>query len=241
MTSKRGAGESQKEEWLTFLGSAIEGLRGAAAKVRKDKNCFEAYSDWFRKSSKEIPRENSVSRALKQTFDELKAEQLIAASGVQAFDLRHISLECEKPRPFDRGISDDSNPTDLSLVVMKDSELDLRIEAKTVLSESEVRTEYLGTRGLRRFDDNSNPYTVQPYGGMIAYVVDSDAATWTTAIGSAVEKSVGAKRYGRLRIGGEDHHVSRHQVDYRGRGRAVRQDIEVLHLAIEIDAKPPRR
>lgn len=85
------------------------------------------------------------------------------------------------------------------------------------------------------------PYTVQPYGGMVAYVVDSDADTLTITIGAAVEKAVGSKRYGRLKIGGEDHHVSRHKVAYKGRGRDIRQDVEVFHLALEIDAKPPRR
>lgn len=240
MTSRR-ADETRKEEWLAFLGNAIEGLRLAAVKVREERERFEAHSDWFRPTLNDIPRENSVSQALKQVFDEMRAEQQISSSGVQAVDLRHIKIECERPRPFDVGISDAANPTDLSLVLMKDNELDLRIEAKTVLNDAEVKAEYLSKRGLRRFDDSSNPYTVQPYGGMIAYVVDSDAATWTTTLGAAVEKAVGAKRYGKLKIRDEDHHVSRHRVDYKGRGKAVRQDVEVLHLALEIDAKPPRR
>lgn len=232
---------AQDEEWLTFLENAIEGLRRAAVKVREEKERFEAYSDWFRPSATDIPRENSISQALKQTLDEMRAEQMIAASGVQTPDLRHISVECERPRPFDSGISDASNPTDLSLVLMKDKELDLRIEAKTILDGREVRTEYLGSKGLLRFDDSSNPYTVQPYGGMIAYVVDSDAVTWTTTIGAAVEKAVGSKRYRKLKIGEQDHHVSRHRVDYKGRGKTVSQDVDVFHLALEIDAKPPRR
>jgi hypothetical protein len=105
--------------------------------------------------TKQIPRENSASQALKQMFDLMRAEQSIFGSGVQPLDLRHISIECEKPRPFDRGISDESNPTDLSLVLMKNNELDLRIEAKTILNEAEVKSDYLSTSGLRRFDDNS--------------------------------------------------------------------------------------
>lgn len=240
MTLRR-VDDTRKEEWLTFLGNAIEGLRLAAVKVREEKERFEAYSDWFRPTSNDIPRENSVSQALKQMFDEIRAEQQISSSGVQVVDLRHIKIECERPRPFDVGISDTANPTDLSLVLMKDNELDLRIEAKTVLNETEMKAEYLGKRGLRRFDDNSNPYTVQPYGGMVAYVVNSDAATWTTMLGAAVEQAVGAKRYGKLNIRNEDYHVSRHRVRYKGRGNVVRQDVEVLHVAIEIDAKPPRR
>lgn len=239
MTSR--ADSIRKEEWLAFIENAIGGLRLAAVKMRQDKERFEAYKDWFRQTATDIPRENSVSQALKQVFDEIRTEQQISLSGAQAVDLRHIRIECERPRPFDVGISDAANPTDLSLVLMKDNELDLRIEAKTVLNSAEVRSEYLGKRGLLRFDDNSNPYTVQPYGGMLAYVVDSDAATWTITLGAAVEKAVGAKRYGKLKIGREDHHVSSHKVAYKGRGREIRQNVEVFHLALEIDAKPPRR
>jgi hypothetical protein len=142
MTSRR-ADETRKDEWLAFIGNAIEGLRLAAVKVREEKERFEACSDWFRSASKDIPRENSVSQALKQVFDEMRAEQQISSSGVQAVDLRHIKIECERPRPFDAGISDASNPTDLSLVLMKNNDLDLRIEAKTVLDAAEVKAEYL--------------------------------------------------------------------------------------------------
>jgi hypothetical protein len=40
-------------------------------------------------------------------------------------------------------------------VLLKDNELDLRIEAKTILSDVEIRKHYLGEEGLRRFDDNA--------------------------------------------------------------------------------------
>ena len=122
MTSKPAA-TGETDEWMVFLGNAIEGLRHAAEKVRERRAEFESKSDWFRRTTKEIPRENSVSRALKQMFDLMRAEQNIYGSGVQAVDLRHISIECEKPRPFDRGTSDHSNPTDLSLVLMMNNEL----------------------------------------------------------------------------------------------------------------------
>lgn len=126
-------------------------------------------------------------------------------------------------------------------MLLKDNELDLRIEAKTILSDAEIRKHYLGDEGLRRFDDSTNPYTIQPFGGMIAYVVDSDAQAWTLKIGSAVAAAVGAGRAGTLKIAGEDHHVSRHKVDYKAGGKAVRRDVDVVHFALEIDARPPKR
>jgi hypothetical protein len=174
-------------------------------------------------------------------FSLLRSEQAISGSGVHAIDLRHISIECERPRPYDPGISDESNPTDFLLVLLKDNELDFRIEAKTVLDDTEVRSEYLGARGLLRFDDNANPYTIQPFGGMVAYVVDSDAKTWMAKIGAAVATAVGASRSSVIKIGTDDHQVSRHHVAFKPDGKDLRRDVDVVHFALEIDAKPPKR
>ena len=65
---------------------------------------------------------------------------------------------------------------------------------------------------------------------MIAYVVDADA----------VAKAAGPKRSGKLKIGKEDHRVSRHHVNNKAPGKAIRQEVEVVHFALEIDANPPR-
>lgn len=231
------------DEWSTFLDNAIGGLHLAAVELRGRKADFEMRRDWFRKGRKYggIPRENSVSQALKQLFDLIRAEQQVSGSGVQTVDLRHIRIECELPRPFDPGISDEAKPTDLSIVLMKDNELDLRIEAKTVLTDAELSSEYLGPRGLQRFDDNANPYTIQPFGGMVAYVVDADATTWNTKIGSAVATKLGPGRAGTRTIGSAARNVSRHKISYRNATKSVDCDVEVIHFALEVDAKPPKR
>jgi hypothetical protein len=232
---------ADRDEWVAFVGNAVGGLREAAALLQTRKAEFEAKRDWFRPRMSGIPRENSVSRALAELFGLLRSEQAISGSGVQAIDLRHISIECERPRPRDPGISDESKPTDFSLVLLKDNELDLRIEAKTILSDAEIRKHYLGEQGLRRFDDSTNPYTLQPFGGMVAYVVDSDAKTWMAKIGAEMATAVGASRLGTIKVGPDDHHVSRHQIKLKAGANNIRHDVDVVHFAIEIDAKPPKR
>jgi len=239
VTTGAGINTAEAEEWVAFLGNAIGGLHRAALKLREQKADFETKRDWFRKGG--IPRENSVSQALKQLFDLIRAEQQVSGSGVQVVDLRHIRIECELPRPFDPGISDEAKPTDLSIVLMKDNELDFRIEAKTVLNDVGLKSEYLGPRGLQRFDDNSNPYTIQPFGGMVAYVVDADANAWNAKIGSAIAVKLGSTRSGTRTIRGTAHHISRHHVRYRIDAKSVNRDVEVVHFALEIDAKPPKR
>lgn len=237
------AGITEAEEWMTFLGNAVDGLHRAAVELRIRKADFETKSDWFRKGRKHkgIPRENSVSRALKQLFDLIRAEQQVRGSGVQVVDLRHIRIECESPRPLDPGISDEARPTDLSIVLMKDNELDFRIEAKTVLNDAELKNEYLGARGLQRFDDSSNPYTIQPFGGMVAYVVDADAEVWNTKIGRAVAREVGPGRCVLRTVGSAARHVSNHRIRYRNGAKSLNCDVEVVHFVLEIDAKPPMR
>jgi hypothetical protein len=241
VTTAAGTSTTVAEEWLTFLCNAVGGLHRAAAELRVQKADFETKKDWFRRKHAGIPRENSVSQALKQLFDLIRAEQQVSGSGVQAVDLRHIRIECEQPRPFDPGISDEAKPTDLSIVLMKDNELDFRIEAKTVLDSAELKSEYLGPRGLQRFDDSSNPYTIQPYGGMVAYVVDANANAWNVKIGHAIATELGSTRSGTRRIGNAAHHVSRHSIRYKSGTRVMKCDIEVVHFALEIDAKPPKR
>jgi hypothetical protein len=228
-------------EWMTFISNAIGGLRQAAMLLQMRKAEFETKRDWFRKKTSGIPRENSVSRALAELFGLLRSEQAISGSGVHSIDLRHISIECERPRPYDPGISDGSNPTDFSLVLLKDNELDFRIEAKTILNDAEVRSEYLGSRGLRRFDDSANPYTVQPFGGMVAYVVDLDAKTWMVKIGAEVVTAVGTSRSSVIKIGADDHQVSRHHVAFKSGEKYLRCDVDVVHFALEIDANPSKR
>jgi hypothetical protein len=232
---------ASEKEWITFIENAIGGLRQAAEQLQQQKAHFEAKRDWFRRRKTGIPRENSVSRALAELFQQIRSQQVISGSGVQSLDLRHISIQCERPRPHDPGISDEANPTDFSLVLLKNNELDLRIEAKTVLNDAEVRAEYVGVSGLQRFDDSANPYTIQPFGGMVAYVVDSDAKTWTTKIQSEVLKAVGASRSHSIKIGKESHPVSKHHLTLRLQGRTEHYDVDVVHFALEIDSKPPQR
>jgi hypothetical protein len=243
VTAGEGANSAQAEEWMTFLGNAIGGLHQAAAELRARKADFESKRDWFRRGRKHgaIPRENSVSQALKQLFDLIRAEQQVSGTGTQAVDLRHIRIECELPRPLDPGISDEAKPTDLSIVLTKDNELDFRIEAKTVLNDAELRSEYLGPRGLQRFDDNSNPYTIQPFGGMVAYVVDDDANAWNVKIGQAIAVNLGSTRSGTRIIGHMAHHVSHHRIRYGIGTKPMNRNVEVIHFALEIDANPPKR
>lgn len=230
----------EEDEWEVFLANAIGGLRKASDELKKKRTRYEKKIDWFRSKKSGIPRENSVSRALADEFRAIKARQSISGSGVQPMDLRHIEIECERPRPFDPGISDNSKPTDMAFSMFKDGVLDLRIEAKTVISASDLKN-YAGREGLLRFEDGSNPYTVAPFGGMVAYVVDGDATTWSDKIAVTVSSAIGNDRTYVRKVGGDDHHVSKHSFRHTSEEGTSDYSVDVIHMTIEIDANPSRR
>lgn len=218
------------EGWAAFLDNSISGLTKAGERLRENIGNYETKSDWFRPKNKEIPRENSVSRALADIFNKIRSEQVIQGDS-DLIDLRHIIAECEIPRPLDRGMADEAKPTDFRLTMVYDGQLDLRIEAKTVLTEREIRDSYLGTEGLRRFEDAVNPYTIAPYGGMVAYVVDQDKIKWGQRISKELKGKYSAKS---TEMCQDVHYVSSHVFDSD-------KSVDVLHFVIEIDAMPSRR
>lgn len=152
-----------------------------------------------------------------------------------------LQCPCETPRPLDPGISKQAKPTDYTIILMRESELDLRIEAKTVLDEREIKAEYLGLRGLKRFDDASNPYTISSYGGMVAYVVNHDAPTWSTKISTALLAEIGTDRAGSIELGARKHHISKHSVPVATREMTGNIEVNVVHFVLEVEASPSRR
>ena len=236
--SERGIFE---DIWTTFLANAIGGLREASLAVREKKAEYERRSGWFRTKNRRIPQEEAVSRALADQFKNIKARQTLFGTGVQPNDLRNIDIECETPRPRDPGIGKSAKPTDFQLELLKDGVLDLRIEAKTILSDAEVRMTYLGTEGMLRFEDGTNPYTTSRFGAMVAYVADLDAESWRRKIAVEVATSLGSERTRILPLRGADHQVSQHGLTIDEQEGPRRIVVEVIHFALEIDAMPSLR
>lgn len=234
-------GAVQSAEWAEFLGNAIGGLHVAADDLKLRRAKYEAKKDWFRKGKTGIPQEEAVSRALADLFAYRRAQQALSDPADGDVDLRHISIACETPRPLDPGISKQAKPTDYTIILMRESELDLRIEAKTVLDEREIKAEYLGLRGLKRFDDASNPYTISSYGGMVAYVVNHDAPTWSTKISTALLAEIGTDRAGSIELGAREHHISKHSVPVATREMTGNIEVNVVHFVLEVEASPSRR
>jgi hypothetical protein len=231
------------EHWPAFLQNAIWGLEEAGKLIQttERRQQLEKRKDWFRGKKSTIPRENSVSRALADAFNVVRAQKEISSNGISQHDLRFISIECEVPRPHDPGISDKANPTDLRLLLLPLGDFDLRIEAKTIRNIRELRNDYLGSEGVLRFQNGDNPYTTSPHGGMAAYVLDANADEWRQTIKDAVaahHESAGQQFTDKA---GVERHTSVHRFDHVVDGETTQYTVNVFHLVFEIEARPSLR
>jgi hypothetical protein len=122
-------------------------------------------------------------------------------------------------------------------------EIDLRIEAKNVIRVSEIDREYLGPRGLGRFEDLRSPYTMERFGGMLAYVMDEDAATWQAGIHQAICAVQPPLTILATTVAGEPLMTTSHdrEVDNLLHGIRQRCRTDVIHLVLEFEADPSLR
>lgn len=224
---------------MTFISNAVGGLKLASRELRHQREHYQALKGWFRRRLPGVPQEEAVSDALAELFRAEKSSQIITGSGLLPFDLRHISIDREVRRPLDTGIGKNANPTDYMFTIHTDTALDLRIEAKVVLTQGELKKVYMGSEGLLRYENPDNPYTIAPFGGMVAYVVDLDTATWAGRIDAEIDERLGPVRKSMISVTGDSLSVSRHTCVSTSTAR--RYDVEVFHLVLEIDAEPVRR
>ena len=81
----------------------------------------------------------------------------------------NLGVAIEQPRKAKAGIGKRSKPTDIRFYRLGSAALDLRIEAKVVLREGDIKSAYLSEIGMKRFSDPKEPYTDYEIGGMMAY------------------------------------------------------------------------
>ena len=237
------------DSWRRFLEDAIGGLRGAARRLEtaQIRQHYEARRGWFGRARRDqggrrIPKEESISHALVEVLERMRAEQMIEGRLETEINLTRMDFQIEVPRRIEEGIGSQSLPTDIMIAVIHD-DLDLRIEAKNILKASEISGEYLGERGLRRFDDIRSPYTIERFGCMVAYVMDDDAARWQARINQAIRDSAPPLTVLTTTIAEEELMTTSHdrEVDSPLHGIKKHCRTDVLHFVLEFEAKPSLR
>lgn len=233
--------------WLRFLEKVVAGLREAGRRIRGDlRPHYEGRPGWLGEPriglhGTRIPAEPAISQALVEVLRRMRADQVIQGNApVPGLDLSRMEFGTEEPRRHEVGIGARALPTDIMIV---QDDLDLRIEAKTILTDADLRREYLGERGLRRFDDVRSPYSSERYGSMLAYVMNGDVRGWSAMIEAAIRDAQPAFLILRAELSGESFIATRHErlIDSPEHGLRERRTTEVIHLILEFDAVPTLR
>lgn len=249
--SGRPAGDLSDDVWHRFLYDVIHGIREAVRRVNDPVRLaiFEERIGWFGKprsgfKGTRFPDETSISKALIEVLTEMRAAQFIGAPATNPAEpnLTNMEFHVEVDRKYDPGIGPNAQPTDFQFAIHRDR-IDLRIEAKKLARPSEVVKYYLGEQGLGRFDDVNAPYTLERFGGMLAYVTDFDTATWAGHIEDGLRSTLPAERLAHTIVSGEPLITSVHDrdVDIKLHKLKGRFRTDVIHLVLEFEARPSRR
>lgn len=241
------------DAWLRFLRDAVAGLREAGRRIEGSdrKAVLQRRPGWFGAAPKgrrgaRVPNETSISEALIRELRRMRADQFIGAPlpGDPYPNLTGMDFNVEVEREFDDAMGPNAKRTDIQIAIHGDR-IDFRIEAKKLMAENDIAAEYLGERGLGRFDDVRSPYSLRPYAGMLAYVFDRDAVTWSGWIDAALRGSMPAVRMATTDVGGEVMLTTVHvrDVDLVDHGIKGRFRTDVIHLLMDLAShlSPPRR
>lgn len=202
-------GDLKVKLWRNVLANTVWALRAAETNLKSaDRYAyFSGKSGWWRAKpvgGVKIPSETAVSEALVEEIERIVrvavGQGLDRVSTLGFGGLEQLCFTVEQPRAVKVGIGDKSKPTDIRVYRAGGTLIDLRIEAKTILTPAEIKAEYMSARGLLRFCDPLEPYTIEPYGGMLAYTVSGTSSEWCDNIRTELESALGARNVARERF-----------------------------------------
>jgi len=248
---RKPADDLADDAWHRFLGEAIGGFRAAARRLNETTagDVAERRPGWFGKGNKAVkgarlPDETAISQALIEEMEEIRAAQIIGSPGLLAGepDLTGMDFHYEVARLYDPAIGPRAQETDLQFAIHRER-LDLRVEAKKLTKPGDIAADYLGAEGLGRFDDADAPYTLERFGGMMAYVTDKDSATWGGLIAAGIRGSLAPERVSDTLLSGEAFVTTTHvrDIDIKLFELKGRFTTHVLHMVLEFEARPSRR
>jgi hypothetical protein len=190
-----------------------------------------------------IPSEEAISEALFEEMEKVKAEIIlkIIPSDANLDNLDTLQFAPETPRRVKTGIGKRAKPTDIRVYRTGSQILDLRIEAKVLVKDGDIAKSYLSKSGLKRFSDPKEPYTDHELGGMIAYTVSDDRATWLQKIDSALKTAKPPVPTFKHLVRTLPHETLFCRVPFTAVSSPARNEVLVFHLVLEFDSSPTAR
>jgi hypothetical protein len=237
--------------WEQMLHQALRLLEEAQRRVCTPdaQEQLRKLDGWWRESKSKlngkpclVPSEEAISEALctemEKIRDEIVLKRLPADATMAGVDM--LAVASEQPRKIKTGIGKRSKPTDIRIYRLNSENLDLRIEAKVVLREDDIKKAYLSSNGLKRFSDPKEPYTDHEIGGMVAYAVTDNKAAWLTRIDDALRASTPPLQTFKYRIQTSPDETLFSRVPY-AISSSVRNEVLVFHVVLEFACEPDAR
>ena len=109
-----------------------------------------------------------------------------------------------------------------------------------MLRETDIKNAYLSANGLKRFSDPKEPYTDHEIGGMVAYAVTDNKATWLTRIDDALRASTPPVQTFKHRIQTSSDETLFSRVPY-AISSSSRNEVLVFHVVLEFACEPDAR
>lgn len=193
------------------------------------------------KNGYRVPEETAISEAIFEEMEKAKRDLMLDAKnlGPDFADIDLIEFATEVPRRQKKGIGRKAKPTDFRFYRSGVAGGELRIEAKVVVKEKDVPNHYLAKNGLGRFSDPDEPYTDELVGGMVAYTVTDNRATWEARISGEMESaSIGNYLHP---LPQNDQKILCCQVPYTHAKTPPQSEVLVFHLVLELDCAPSAR
>ena len=194
--------------WHNFVGTAIGMLRHAEQQLNDPTVAapFKARRGWHRKKARpdgrggaiRIPDEDAITDALVELMTRNRAAH-IPGSTLALYS--NIGVFSQQKRRKQQGIGGKGRlNTDIAIYLADQVALDLRIEAKVLITAGDVSASYCSTAGLLRFADRENPYTTEWVGGMVAYCFLATGVEWDARIETAMGGLPDVTRVGKAAV-----------------------------------------
>jgi hypothetical protein len=247
-----------EQAWWNFVETSITAIKMAEthlseASVRVE---CEAGQGWFGKTrtkgpfqGRRVPQENAVTQAIQETLERWSTAYMVngrpppdAPPSLPNISRMQFAIEQPPSRqrsfnPQNRRWGRVAERTDLKICIRSRGDHDLRIEAKVVLTPNDLKREYLGRAGVHRFGDVTAPYTIKPWGAMIAYVADKTTDVWLNDIAAGVGGIFGAAAISGT-FAGLAYPITIHDLS------AVKDaspEVRVVHMTFGIETEPSSR
>ncbi len=138
-----------------------------------------------------VPSEEAITEALCVEMENIRKELIVQGlrGDRRLAGLDSLAVAPDQPRNIKTGIGKRSKPTDIRFYRLNSEALDLRVEAKVLIREGDLRATYLSKKGIQRFSDVREPYTDNEVGGMVGYAVTDSEDTWAARIEQALQSS----------------------------------------------------